>query len=161
MCRTNSPELNTNDGQRTQFLQRTQTASRWNPFRRFDGADDARNAAHQGAVVSGLLALSYIIQSVLYIKYAEPADSLCLCTVVAPAVAAFALLLTWAIYSKHAFWAAAVLLVWCPIEVVFRVNNMIEHKAFSAPWLFVYIALIMATILCVRATLWLRSVHNS
>jgi hypothetical protein len=131
----------------------------WNPFQKLEGEHEARSAAKGGALVSGFLVLSYIIQIALVYGYNRDTfgneGSIVLVTDVIAAV--IAAILTWRIVVAQPFWASVVVAIWFYIELAMKIATVASgQQKTNAGWILMFLALFAGSILSIRGSWKLR-----
>jgi hypothetical protein len=136
----------------------------WNPFQRLDGEGEARSAAKVGAVVSGYLILSYLIQiAFVYSNGKDTFGDEGIAVLISDTIAvAFAAILTWRILAAQPLWAAIVVFIWYVVELAMKVLAIASGaQTTNAGWIIMFLALSAGAILSVRGSWRLRVLRRS
>jgi len=135
-----------------------------NPLQKIEGEVQARAAAKNGALVSGYLILSYLIQlAFLYFTgrdiSGDEGTALLVIDVIAIVLAA---LLTWRILVSQPLWAAIVVSVWFIAELVLKIAAIGNgEQTTNFGWVIMFLALIVGSILAIRGSWKLRALRRA
>ena len=148
----------------TDGVENTKKKKSWNAFKTPDGDAEMLSAAKYGAVVSGYLGLSYLIQiAFVYWGGKDTFRDVGLTTLISDIVGfILATFLTWRILVRQPLWAAIFVAFWFAIELFMKVAAIIngEQKT-NAGWIFILAAITAAAILGVRGSWKLRQARRS
>jgi hypothetical protein len=136
----------------------------WNPFQKLEDEAEARSAAKAGAIVSGYLGLSYVLQTVSVYStgkdtFGQTGYGTFIGDLFGVALAAF---LTWRILARRPLWAAIAAALWYAIELGFKLVVVFSgEQRTNVGWIFMFVAIGAAAILGVRGSWKLRRLRRA
>jgi hypothetical protein len=146
----------------TDDVENSKKRGSWNPFRTFEGQQDATRAAKAGAELSGFVSGFYVIQVAFYLAsgsdtFGNAGAQTLLFEIAGMVAAAF---VTWRILVAQSLWAAVVASTWFWLTLVTTVFAIFDGQNSKIGW-GIGLALILDSISSVRGSWKLRSLRRA